>query len=876
MTAMDKPRPRRRLRYTHQVRQFECFQFAAGSEWRSFLDMANIPLLDISSFRRRSPSKPAALAFVLFHQRNIASITNGETAFLTDLLIIRIVILLPPIDDLNRNPLIGRGLVKEDRIVMSYYAHVNKRYGQEGSSRQSLREHLIAAACGARERASAAIRAGASLSGWEEAAYIAGLLHDLGKYRAPFQKKLLGVQVQDPRETFHKGAGAAKAFELKRPAVAFAVAGHHGGLPDHEGLRTLILGIRGEVRSSKEVVEKIWPIAIADCPELANLGLETLGETDSGSADLLTRLVFSCLVDADWADAADFERKANGWPDESPPPRLDPETLFQNVLNHLAERADQCVEPIVKQARDDVLQACLRAADQPPGLFSLTVPTGGGKTLAGLAFALKHAAAHAKRRIIYVAPYLSIIDQNASAMRRALGIDRNDPTLFEHHSLAEPSANGLGGGNDSEETRLASSLRRAENWDAPVIVTTNVQFFESLFSNRPGACRKLHNVAGSVILLDECQTIPPGLVAPTCAMLNRLVERLGCSLVLCTATQPAFGDVGLLANAALQNVREIAPAEADLFQRLKRVRMIWPKRDDHLDWNAVAERLAREDSALCVVNSKRAAEELFQTLKTKADGRPVFHLSTNMCPAHRMSVLRRVKTLLLHRKSCLLVSTQLVEAGVDLDFPLVMRELAPLESIIQAAGRCNREGKRNLPDGSPGGTVVVFRSQAAQAEPKRYAPPDLWYSAGTQIVQQNFLNREKEPAIDEPRHLDDYFRRLYRSGSLDLHDIARELSKRDFKHNFSATAQKYRLIRDDTVPVVAVWQKRESSIRKLLEEYNRRPRRSLARELSRYQVNLYPTATRQTSWVVEEPSGILVWRGDYDPDTGIKDLECNY
>ena len=289
------------------------------------------------------------------------------------------------------------------------------------------------------------------------------------------------------------------------------------------------------------------------------------------------------------------------------------------------------------------------------------------------------------------------------------------------------------------------------------MVTTNVQFFETLFANRPGRCRKLHNIARSVILLDECQSLPPGLIAPTCGMLRQLVERLGCSIVLSTATQPAFDHPMLKEHQRLRS-HEITPPAMGLFERLRRVTVEWRTDPPGLTWEQVAEEMAEQGQALCIVNTKRAARELFQALDLL--GVEPMHLSTSMCPAHRLTVLDRARALLAGGEPCLLVSTQLIEAGVDVDFPIVWRELGPLQSAVQAAGRCNREGRLK----EAGGRVIVF------CNVEDTSPPG-WYKQGKDIVQHYFLAAGREPCIDDPADLREYYERLYNAGDLDAEKI---------------------------------------------------------------------------------------------------------
>jgi CRISPR-associated endonuclease/helicase Cas3 len=691
-----------------------------------------------------------------------------------------------------------------------------------------------------------------------ELALTAGLLHDLGKYKVEFQQYLHGyLKKGDPR-TYHKQAGAAKAASVNNMPLGFAIFGHHGGMPDSAELKAVVKEELNQAYSST-----IWTSASVDSSDIRGLLVPAFPirnvTAHKFQADLFTRILFSCLVDADWSDTARHERViVNREPPEPDPIPLDPANRLKRVLDHIAGKAAVCAEGNVKRIRAGVLEACLDAADLPPGLFALTVPTGGGKTLAALAFAIKHAAKHDLRRVIYVAPYTSILEQNIGVFRDALGVGKDAADLFEHYSLAEPP-----GDDDGDETKRESAARRAENWDAPVVVTTNVQFFESLFSNKPGRCRKLHNIARSVVILDECQTLPPDLVAPTCGMLKQLATDLGTTIVLCTATQPAFDHDSLRDDERLA-ARPIIPKELDLFADLKRVHVTWPKRNDApLEWSAVAATMRAEPSALCVVNTKKAARAIYDELK-KSDTAGVFHLSTGMCPQHRREKLEQIKQMLTVGEPCYLVSTQLIEAGVDVDFPFLMRELAPLESVIQAAGRCNREGKQK-----GYGRVVVFRSAAAVQEPKKYFPPDRWYRAGRDKVEQIIAANGDGPQIDDPIAIQDYFHRLYQSGDLDGHDI-QDMRQ---KFQFRSVAEAYRLIADLTQPVVVSnWESHREEVESYITELKTRPRKSLFRRLARFQVNLFPHQLLTSAHLVAiGPSDVLVWTGKYDAEAGIVD-----
>jgi CRISPR-associated endonuclease/helicase Cas3 len=700
---------------------------------------------------------------------------------------------------------------------------------------------------GAKARAAAALP---DRIGVAAAAEAAGLLHDIGKYRDGFIAYLHNLKVPEI-ERHHKQAGAAWAERLELgPVVVAAILGHHGGMPDGHEIDDSLEGGAG-----REAAEKIRDRAVADCPAL---GVTKPGLSDdfgSMKEEFLTRVLFSCLVDADWEDTGRHERIAKGLPLDAVPPTLDAAGWLARVLTHIDKKAAGSPQGIVTEARAEVLENSLLAAENRPGLFSLTVPTGGGKTLSGLAFALAHAERWGLRRVIYVVPYLSILDQNARAIREALGFEGDNPAVFEHHSLADRGKAPVTR-DDAEQTRLEDAARRAENWDAPVVITTNVMFFESLFSNQPRRCRKLHNIARSVILLDECQNIPPDLLAPTCAMLKELVEVLGCSIVLATATQPVLDHSGLKEHA-LTRVHEIIPKSLDLFARLKRVRLEWPGLGETMDWPTVASRMCSGRAALCVVNSRLAARELFREIKARKPD-AAFHLSTSMCPKHRIAVLEEVRRRLLEGLPCYLVSTQLIEAGVDVDFPLVFREMAPLDSIIQAAGRCNREGK--LAD--PGGLVVVFRSAVA-AGPGPYFPRDLWYKAGRDVVETNFLRNGREPTVDDPAAIDEYFRKVYHVGSLD----SRKVQSSRAALCFQTVDRLYRLIDDAGLPVVVpTWKRHSDEIQRRIDSF--RSTRADFRALASFQVNLRCDPSRPPSGVCEEKPGLFVWRGNYDEETG--------
>ena len=732
---------------------------------------------------------------------------------------------------------------------MRFFAHSGTTPPDTADSDwQLLAEHLRNVAALAERFAEEASPTNPTLAA---AARVAGLLHDLGKYRPGFQEHIKGRTPAPPDLSYHKQAGAAKCWvEFKHYPLALAIQGHHGGIPNAVELKEL-----KSVATGMPAVAAVWATAVKDCAELAHVMAAMPKFTDAHACDLFTRMLFSCLVDADWTDTGNYSFVIKKWADEPPPPPLDSETRLKNVLAFIERKAAACKESAIRVIRDDILKACLKAAEEPPGVFTLTVPTGGGKTLSGLAFALRHAAKHGQRRVIYVAPYMSILEQNIGVMREALGVGPNAADVFEHYSLAEPP-----GDNSTSETRREDAARRAENWDAPVVTTTNVQFFESLFSHKPGRCRKLHNIARSVVILDECQTLPPDLVAPTCGILKQLTADYGCTVILCTATQPTLdhekiGDYGLTA-------REIVPPELALFARLKRVRVTWPAKGEFLTWGQVANEMRAGPAGLCVVNTKRAARELHKELLDLGT-QGLFHLSTGMCPAHRKAKLEVIRKRLLDGQPCFLVSTQLIEAGVDVDFPRVWREMSPFESIIQAAGRCNREGRM----AGAGGQVRVFRSVACQDEPARYYPPGTWYKMGRDRLENHFLAVGRDPQVDDPAAIREYFEILYQGGNLDKHDI--QGKRRGF--DFQDTATHYRLIDNAGEPVViTTWYDKKDEVAELLDGLRARPRKALFRELARYQVNVMPNVLgRSSHLLMEGPCELKLWTGKYDDDVGI-------
>lgn len=645
---------------------------------------------------------------------------------------------------------------------------------------QSVLDHLRAVACRAATFAS-------SFHGDREAQW-AGLLHDLGKCREEFQEYLRGER-NGGSDTHHAPYGAAFAFERNWFATAFAIAGHHTGLHNLDRLQSLVDAPEYKMAACLPPLVQWFTNTFGDLPGAALS--PPFVENEPLTLEYYTRMLYSCLVDADWLDA---ERHEAG--KERQIIRL------AGVIDALIERVNlerhgKSQEGKVNGLRHAVFDQCLEASCDEKGFFSLTVPTGGGKTLSSMAFALAHAKAHALDRVVVVIPYLSIIEQNAAEYRRILDPDGLG-LVVEHHSAVPERS------EDSNEE--ASTLSQAaDNWDAPVIVTTSVQFVESLFAASPGRCRKLHNIANSLVILDEVQTLPSHLLNPLLHVMKELRRNYGVSFLFMTATQPAFRRGSSLAEGFVPGeVREIIRDTAELFSALQRVEYHPP---EVLEWKALVARLAACPQALCVVNVRKHAcrlwEELRDALPTEEKD-SVFHLSSSMCAEHRLWVLGdslepregSVRHRLRNNLPCRLVATQVVEAGVDIDFPVVYRALGPLDSIAQAAGRCNREGRLRDAEGRPlNGHVYLFTPEEKGLPPGVYTTA-TGISAGMLGGCLDFLGQN-------PDVFSRYFSQLYELTNTD-HARRGESSIQEDREffRFREVARKAKVIADDGQPVI--------------------------------------------------------------------------
>lgn len=716
-----------------------------------------------------------------------------------------------------------------------YYAHTKNN--PDKSDWQPLKEHLTAVASDAQKFA-LDFNAG-------ELAYASGLLHDLGKYSSEFQRRLEGAH----GSVDHATAGAQESVRLLQDStqqracgtlLAYLVAGHHGGLQNYGSSESGLCE-----RLHKEKIPDYSAYHQEISINTQNIGLPKLRTASARagfSVSFFTRMLHSCLVDADSLDTEKFCNREK----YSIRGHCDP---FEELSHRFAQRMEtinnKADDSLVNRTRKKIFAQCIEAGMEPQGFFSLTVPTGGGKTLSSMAFALKHLKKHNLKRIFYVIPYTSIIEQNAKVFRDIFGV-RN---VLEHHSNFDPAILDA----DDPDTGRESLRLATENWDMPVVVTTNVQFFESLFSNKRSRTRKLHSLAKSVIILDEAQMLPTGYLLPCLAALSELVRNYGSTVVICTATQP---DVGNLLDKDLRP-REImvSPTPEELYDSLKRVRVtnLGP-----LDDAALTARLKEHRQVLCIVNTRAHAKKLYDALRPSGD---CYHLSARMCPAHRRKKIAGIRDLLKAGKDCRVISTQLIEAGVDIDFPVVYRAMTGIDSLAQAAGRCNREGL--LPDK---GDVFMFKST------ERYGKATSWQSRTAEIGEMALAVSSDPLSLGT---VADYFGRLYRYENLDAKKILATVEERsgDLAFPFEKIAEDFQLIEGGTHDVIIPFgDDAESKIDKLRRSDS--PWR-IARELQGYAVTIYSPEFREmvkmnAVEMIADRFFVLKSCKDYSDETGLE------
>lgn len=698
---------------------------------------------------------------------------------------------------------------------MEYLAHKDEKTGRK----QALFVHLKGTAARA-EKFATAFGAGA-------AGYFCGIMHDAGKYLPAFQRRIRGSQ----ERVDHSTPGAQEALTVYRDAAAaFCIAGHHGGLPDG--------GSRAADRADSATLYGRMKRKVGDYldykKELEIKRADTPGWAvrDAQSLFFYIRMLFSALVDADYLDTEEFMK--NGAVERGGRESL--RALLDKLEAYIARwnQADSKLD----QRRGGILRALMAAGESHSGLFSLTVPTGGGKTVSSMAFALLHAINNGMARIIYVIPYVSIIEQTQKDFEDIFGKEN----VVAHYANVEYAAHENGA--QADRRYLA-----AENWDAPIVLTTAVQFFESLYANKPSRCRKLHNIANSVIIFDEAQMLPVNYLMPCVSAISQLVENYRCTAVLCTATQPSLDR---LFKKALPDypIRELCPKEYASDPVFARVRY---KDIGTLTDEELAGRLRLEKQALCIVNTKRQAQRVFALL---GRGENCFHLSTAMTPEHRRSTLDDIRKLLETGEPCRVVSTSLVEAGVNVDFPAVYRALAGLDSVIQAGGRCNREGERPICESF----VYIFDT---------HEPPP-------QSILQNISAAKRamrDNDVTSPEAVKSYFEFLYFTlkgvEQLDKKDIMAQVNSDAYP--FASVAASFKLIDNSDCTVYVPRQGGEKLFDELLSDG---PNRSLMRELGKYSVGV--RAQRFFDLVdlgdverVSENAGILRDLSLYDNRTGL-------
>lgn len=664
-----------------------------------------------------------------------------------------------------------------------FLAHIS----EDNLREQSILDHL---------KGTANLAGGfASAFGARDWGYGCGLLHDIGKYSDSFQKRLHGGKITD-----HATAGAKELYQKNNYVGAYCISGHHSGLldggsaADTGGEATLKGRMQKELDDYQEFRNEVTIPAFKTPP------LKPLGR-GGFSLSFFIRMLFSCLVDADYLDTEAF--MTDGCAGRGKFDSI--ETLFERLYLHVESWLKNEEFSTVNGRRTEILKACLEKGKEEQGIFRLTVPTGGGKTVSSLAFALQHARKHQLDRVIYVIPYTSIIEQNAQVFKEILG-DGN--VLEDHCNVVYEDPDKL------NKIQLA-----AENWDCPVVVTTNVQFFESLFSNKSTKCRKLHNMADSVIIFDEAQMLPVNYLKPCIQAISELVYNYHSTVVLCTATQPSLQSFF----PPQLNAAEICPRVQEQYDFFRRTVF---RNVGEIAEAELTEQLKEHTQVLCILNSRKGVQRIFGMLQEEEG---TYHLSTFMYPRHRKKLLTIIRDRLDKGLPCRLIATSLVEAGVDFDFPSVFRELAGVDSMIQAAGRCNREGRRQKE------TCVTTIFTLDKAE-ENHIPQSLKLpvSVSGQVA-------EKYDDIASLEAIADYFNRLYhfRGEGLDAGNIVEQMEegRRSMLFPFATVAKQFRLIENDTITILI---DREPEAQLLAERIRRGEySRQLIRDTGQYCVNVY-------------------------------------
>lgn len=705
---------------------------------------------------------------------------------------------------------------------MKFYAHSENNEGKKHGLAEHLKQTaLLAESFSCEQR-------------YKDLFKMTGMLHDFGKYQPDFQAYLVngGKRGSVPHASW--GAGLARSQRMIEASIV--IDGHHKGLPDNAAWKADTEPyIRGEIQN----FDRVKDLFNEEMGGEFEKKIDKIVFRDSFQRESVIRYLFSVLTDADWLSTEKhFNRNVSEL-------RSNASLSIDEMLERLeGELLKKSTEGEINRLRNEAREEVLLKAELPQGFYSLSLPTGMGKTLTSIAWALRHAKQHHLKRIIVVLPYINIIDQTAQVLKDVFG----EELVLEHHTSFNE---GQPDGNEDYSVSQKRKQIACENWDFPIVVTTTVQFFESLFSNKPSKCRKIHNIAESVVIFDEIQALPKEVILPTIQMLKDTQMMMKISYLFCTATQPAFEK-----RLRFDGIESINPLIADpsvLYEKTKRVEYSRIRDLEPVDCETLLELVKGKDcSALVIFNTKKDALGFFNALGSGEIGRKLYHLSTSMCPMHRKSVINNVRHDLHKKKKILLIATQLIEAGVDFDFPCVFRAMAPLESIIQSAGRCNREGKMN-----GYGDVFLFKL-------KDSGMPDPTYAACAGHAEA-FLDRLHGHEV-----FNEYYAQVV---NLYIDPDKYHINEARKKFNFETVNDGYRIIRNQTEGLYIYNYGKES--RELLHtlEHKEFLSRDDYRKMQRYTVQVYNRFLIQNSAMYKMMSqGFLVWYGNYDKETGISIL----
>jgi CRISPR-associated endonuclease/helicase Cas3 len=724
-----------------------------------------------------------------------------------------------------------------------FFAHSENSEG----TKHILKEHL--------ESTAKLARSFAPSRNLEHLYYLAGLLHDVGKFQDGFQKYLATGKPKTP----HASIGAYNAYRTAKNIypLQFTIQGHHAGMPDNADRKSNI----EDYEEAEETVNILHERFLKDFPEF-KLPDNVLPNNDLLYVECVTRFLFSALTDADWLDTENhFEQGRIELREDK---RLNQDHFWEDLIKKLEGKFQELpTEGTINELRTKARNEAASHAKTETGFFTLQLPTGLGKTLTSMYWALLHAQHNSLERIIIVLPYINIIDQTAKILKDVFG----EEIVLEHHSgvLDEDRERDKYDETASGEDKQLSKRLACENWDAPIIVTTSVQFFESLFSNRPFKCRKNHNIAESVVIFDEIQTLPKEYAEPIIVMLKNIVALARTSFLFCTATQPAF--VKRAGFDGVENIHPLIAQPEEYFDATQRVNYDLLNGLEEVPLDTVVEKLAQEtDSFLVIVNTKSVARELFEHVKQFSGYDQYYHLSTAMCPHHRKKTIEAIIDDLKKQRRIAVISTQLVEAGVDFDFPCVYRAIAPMDSVIQAAGRCNRNGKLEK------GKVVLFNLEKQQM-------PDKTYQACATFAKG--IIKDNANILHNARSFEEYYKQVT---TLFVNADKYKITEKRKEFNFKEVCESFKFINEPTTSLVieryAGGNSLLEEVKKLVddEKFAKRNliRREYYRKLQQFSVQVYPDFLKKHSdQIIQLNDSIKIYMGNYDNNFGLspKDVE---